>query len=63
MSESQREQMNKKTVLAVFRLMTCGAIVGIAVTGLLGGASDGSEIVGATVGGSATLLLKALHLI
>jgi hypothetical protein len=61
--ENKREEMNKKTVVAVLRLVTCGAIVGVAVAGVFGGSSGSAEVIGATVGGSATLLLKLVHLI
>ena len=57
------EEMNKRTVLAMFRLVACGAIVGVAVTGVFGGGSGNIEVLGATVGGGATLLLKLLHFI
>jgi hypothetical protein len=63
MNESKREEMNKRTVLALLRLMTCGAIVGVAVAGAFGATSGASEVLGATVGGSATLLLKMMNFI
>jgi hypothetical protein len=62
MQAKKKEDMNKATVLGVLRLMSCGAIVGVAVSGLFGGGT-GAELVGATVGGGATLLMKVLHFI